>query len=310
MNTSPTCALNGIDYHLLLLTSQITASRVTTIRGNGSESWCYETQRSSLPASDDTLTLWVTAMLRAGLKTATVLVRIAGVEHRLKVAGCPVEAKPLRALVKAAKRIRREGERQMRPITAEQLWRVSRLMDPGTVRGIRDRAGIVVGVATGMRRSELAGLEVDDVHFVEPGLLISLKRSKTDQYGVGRVIGVFRGQKADSCPVRTLEAWIRCRGQQPGPLFYAMRANHLFIGTGITREAISQVIKGAVRNIALDSPQYAGHSLRAGFVTCAGENGASELSIMKRTGHRNSATIHRYMRPVEAFTNDPLAGKL
>lgn len=265
--------------------------------------------RVPLPTSEDTLTLWITAMLHEGKSVNTVQTRISGVLSHLADAGCPVERGRLMQLVRTARR-HAKPERRKRPITAEELWKIARVLDPSTVRGTRDRAIVVLGFASACRRSEIAALDMADIEFVRQGLLIHLRRSKTDQHGEGRDIGIHRGERADTCPVRGLQAWIAVRGSQPGPLFYAMKNHDLLTERRMPPEGIADVVKATTRKIGLDPSQYGGHSLRSGFVTCAGENGATELAIMKRTGHKRSASVHRYMRPVTAFTTNPLAGKL
>lgn len=153
-------------------------------------------------------------------------------------------------------------------------------------------------------------LDVEDVRFAPKGLLVQLRHSKTDQLGRGRQVGIDRGDKPDTCPVRTLKAWITCRGEQPGPLFLKVQASGDISHERLGPEGIARAIKRGVKRIGLNAHLYAGHSLRSGFVTAAAENGASELAIMKRTGHRSVEMVHRYFRPLEAFSTNPLQNLL
>ena len=88
----------------------------------------------------------------------------------------------------------------------------------GTI-GARDRALILLGFAGAFRRSELVGLDVADCAFGKDGLTVTLRRSKTDQDGAGRKIGIPYGSNPDTCPVRTIQAWIEHAGIGAGPLF-------------------------------------------------------------------------------------------
>ena len=91
--------------------------------------------------------------------------------------------------------------------------------EKGRVRGIRDRAVLVFGFAAGMRRSELAALDLGDVEISSQGVKVHLRRSKTDQSGEGRWLGIFPGSKAETCPVASLSTWVEARGTQAGWLF-------------------------------------------------------------------------------------------
>lgn len=73
--------------------------------------------------------------------------------------------------------------------------------------------------ACGFRRSELVGLNVEDVEFTTDGLIITLQRSKTDQEGQGRKIGIPFGGSPLTCPVRALRAWLDAAQLTEGPVF-------------------------------------------------------------------------------------------
>jgi integrase len=274
--------------------------------------WCEAEELPSLPATENTISLWVTSLLMDGLKTTTVAAWIAGIIHYHRESRQPSPCGPsVRRIITGARRLRREQPEGKRAISVLELWKISRLMNPKTAAGARNRALMVLGFAGAFRRSELSGLDLRDVQFVPKGLMVTLRWSKTDQTGEGRLVGIFRGDNPDTCPVRILQWWIDFRGNQPGPLFPSITAggsilySHRLMGDGVV-----QVIKRGVRSIGLDPHFYAGHSLRAGFVTAAALNGATEMAVMARTGHKTSRMLHRYFRPVAAFAVNPLAGKL
>ena len=146
------------------------------------EKWCKSASREPLPASPETVSLWVASMLSAGLRVSTVDLRITGISHFHKEAGYPPPLGPeVRRVVNGARRLRHETPCQKRALTPKQIWKISRLMDEKTARGLRDRALIVLGFAGAFRRSELAALTVGDVTFTQKGLLARLRWSKTDR---------------------------------------------------------------------------------------------------------------------------------
>jgi integrase len=174
--------------------------------------------------------------------------------------------------------------------------------------GVRNKAILLFGFASAMRRSELSALDVDDIDILKKGVRVQIGRSKTDQEGKGRTIGIFRSAKVRSCPVAALEKWLSIRGHKKGPLF-----TNLSNSAPKTKEpqrlggrGIWKVVKGAVDSIGLDAERYAPHSLRAGCITAAIEGGTAESIIMTLTGHRSIASVARYVRPANMWKHNPL----
>src|ERR1019366_348735 len=180
--------------------------------------------------------------------------------------------------------------------------------DASTI-GIRDRALILLGFAGAFRRSELVGLDVDDCVFGKDGLTVTLRRSKTDQAGAGRKIGIPYGSNPDTCPVRTIQAWIEHGGIGAGPLFRSINRHGQVQPGRLSGIDVARVVKKLAQRAGLDSAKYAGHSLRAGHATSAAIAGASERSIMNQTGHRSVQMVRRYIRDGNLFRENS-AGKL
>src|SRR5262249_33580424 len=148
-----------------------------------------------------------------------------------------------------------------------------------------ERAIVLFGFASALRRSELAGLDLADVRLVVRGAIVCVAKSKNDQEGEGRELGVHRGRWQQTCPVPALEAWIAKRGEWDGPLFAAIGRTGVVGRSRLSGAAIAGVVKAAAKRAGLDPSRYGGHSLRAGCATSAAEGGASDLAIMGRTGH-------------------------
>ena len=186
--------------------------------------------------------------------------------------------------------------------------------DAGLI-GLRDRALILLGFAGAFRRSELVGLSIEDCAFGKDGLTVTLRRSKTDQAGAGRKIGIPYGSNPVTCPVRNLNDWIEQAGigdgagEAGGPLFRSInRHGHVQPG-GLSGIDVARVVKKLAERAGLDAGKYAGHSLRAGHATSAAIAGASERSIMAQTGHRSVQMVRRYIREGSLFRENS-GGKL
>jgi integrase len=180
--------------------------------------------------------------------------------------------------------------------------------DAGLI-GTRDRALILLGFAGAFRRSELVGLDVEDCVFGKDGLTVTLRRSKTDQTGEGRKIGIPYGSNPDTCPVRNVQAWLEIAGATAGPLFRSINRHGQVQAGRLSGIDVARVVKKLAERAGLDAGKYAGHSLRAGHATAAAIAGASERSIMRQTGHRSVQMVRRYIRDGSLFRENS-AGKL
>jgi integrase len=167
--------------------------------------------------------------------------------------------------------------------------------------GVRDRALLLVGWAGALRRSELVALRVEDLEFAEGGVVMQIRKSKTDQDGRGQEIGVPCGSSDDVCPVTALREWLGEAGISAGPVFRKIDqwgnvgVNALHPGT------VADIVKKRVSVLGLDPSLFSGHSLRAGLATSAAQAGASELTIMAQTRHASSAMVKRYIRRGNLF---------
>jgi len=170
-----------------------------------------------------------------------------------------------------------------------------------TARGTRDAALILLGFASALRRSELAGLELADIEPKPEGLLIRVRKSKTDPEARGQLVGVAHGSHAETDPVTALDAWLERRGTEPGPLFLGFRYDRIgtrpFTGSGLAR-----MLKERAAAAGIPSERISGHSLRAGHATTAALAGVGLDRIAAQTRHtRISTLVEHYIRPLEAM---------
>lgn len=270
--------------------------------------WCAAMGRRSLPATPETVAYYLTSLLVEGKKVTTARRRVCAIVHHHRSQNCPSPAsEDIYELLNAAQRLRRERPRQMRPLLVSQLRSISRLLrEEGTKRAMRDRALLVLGFASALRRSSIAALSMRDIEFASEGVVITLYYEKNDQQGKGRRIGLPGGRQRHTCPVRCLQDWLKLRGSGDGPLFPRLDRRHA--GGFMDGECVERILKRSVAKIGLDPcDRYGAHSLRAGFVTAAGEGGANELSIALQTGHRSLQTLRRYFRPHAVFRGNACA---
>jgi integrase len=275
------------------------------------EAWCLQFELQAFPAEPETVELYVVWSLQLhGYRIETVCVHLNAIADRHRSAGLPPVTTGARALIRNARRDLQEMPRHRAALTPKQLARISCDCDNGTRRGIRDRAILVLTFACGWRASEVAGLQMRHVEVREKALHLWQGVSKTDQEARGREVRIPRGRKADTCPVRLLTAWLEVRGMEPGPLFYAIDRYDRLLLRPIRRVTIYHLVKQVLERMGVDPARFGSHSLRTGMVTAAAEAGASDVAIMQRTGQRDIATFLRYVRPAQAFRNDPLRGVL
>ena len=148
---------------------------------------------------------------------------------------------------------------------------------PATLAGHRDRALLALGFAGAFRRSELVALEVADLTEVPDGLRVRIRRSKTDQEGEGAEIAIPRGYRLR--PVEAVQAWLAAAEISAGPVFRPVLKGGRVQGVPLTPHSAAQIVKTYAGRAGLDPVQFAGHSLRSGFLTSAAEAGASVFKM-------------------------------
>ena len=264
--------------------------------------WCQKAGRQELPANPVTLADYIADMAQKGYKPSTISRRCSGIARAHRLAGFPT---PLVGVARETMAgIRRElgvAPQQVAPLSVPDL-RMMCNSQPEELRGIRDRAILLVGFAGALRRSELVGLDVVDVKPADAGTVLTLRRSKTDQEGAGRQVGIPYGSHRETCPVRTLQQWLDIAEIDEGPIFRPIN-RHGTVGPGrLSDRSVAFVVQRAAKRAGLDPAKlFAGHSLRAGLATAAAGAGVSEHDIARTTGHRSVAVLRRYVRTATVF---------
>jgi len=204
------------------------------------------------------------------------------------------------------------AQRQAKPVSIEMLLQLAKpRKDLVPLRDLRDRVLLVVGFAGGFRRSELAQLTPQSLSFTPQGVHVTLKRSKTDQLGKGRVVALPPGPRP-MCPVNLLKTWLLVlRKADPAgaakPLFRRVD-RYGKIGSGLRGAAVGTILRRRMSMCGLEGNGFSAHSLRSGLVTAAARAGVPTWLIQRQTGHRSEGTVHRYIRGVSLFVQNAFTG--
>ena len=273
--------------------------------------WCEARRFDALPASPSTVALYASDLADQGRKVATIGQAMVAISSAHGAAGHPSpRADPnLRKVLRGIRRTLGVAQKEAAPALAEHLRRMVSAL-PTSIAGLRDRALLLVGFAGAFRRSELVGLELRDVLFSTEGLEVTLRRSKTDQEGRGRLVALPYSGTPEVCPVRALRAWLEASAIDAGPVFREV-TRHGKVGTGaLTGRSLSRLVKSAGVVAGLEGQNFSGHSLRAGFVTQAKIARKDEASIMRQTGHLSVAMVRKYDRRADLWRDNAAAGLL
>jgi len=269
--------------------------------------WCQAQGRESLPAGPETVALYVTG-LAGERKVATIQRRIAAISQAHQFAGheSPTGHVVVRTVMAGIRRAKGTAQAGKRPILTEDL-RALIAQVPDTATGQRDRALLLLGFAGGFRRSELVGLNLTDLNFTRDGLVVMLRRSKTDQEAQGREVGIPYGSNPATCPARAVRAWADALGEGDGPLFRPINRHGQVLNRRLTDKSVALVVKRWAAAAGIESGGVAGHSLRAGLATSAAAAGVPERAIMAQTGHRSVTTLRKYIRSGSLFLENAAA---
>lgn len=268
----------------------------------------FDAWGGTIPSTDQQLACYL-ADYAEELSVATLSRRIASISkaHTANGVPSPTTSELVKATLRGIKRRRGTAQTQAKPLLKEDLFQVLASMGEG-MREARDRALLLLGFAGGFRRSELVGLDHGDIQHVRQGLVVTLHRSKTDQLGAGRRIGIPFG-RTRWCPVTALDDWIARSSVDAGPTFRPVNRHGQVSDQRLSGEAIAVVVQERLAAAGYDPDGYSGHSLRAGFATSAAQAGASSWKIRAQTGHASDAMLARYIRDGELFS-DNAAGAL
>ena len=260
--------------------------------------FCIDNNVNHLPSDPRIISLYLTKLAKTS-KFSTLKRRIASISVIHKMKGHYLDTKHPIIIenLLGIKRVKGSNQKAKKPILINDLKLIINVIDETkqtNKRKIRDKAIILVGFSGGFRRSELVNIEYEDIEFVNEGVKIFIKRSKTDQSGEGMIKAIPYFDNELFCPVKSLKLWINHSEIKAGKIF------------DISDKSVALIIKKYASLAGLDSNKYGGHSLRSGFATSAAESGAEERNIMAMTGHKTTQMVRRYIHEANLFKNNAL----
>jgi site-specific recombinase XerD len=273
--------------------------------------FCIQNEFKSLPSEPKIVSLYLTHLSTKDIKMSTLKRRLVsiGVIHKLKGHYLDTKHPSIIENIMGIKRRKGSVQKGKKPILINNLKDIINTIDKekkDEIKKIRDRSIILIGFSGGFRRNEIVSLDYDDLDFVPEGLKITLKRSKTDQFGEGTLKGLPYFDSSQYCPVLSLKKWIETSNIKSGPLFRRFSKGSKLTDYRLTDQTVALLIKKYLNLAGIDSKNYSGHSLRSGFATTAAESGAEERSIMAMTGHKSTEMVRRYIKEANLFKNNAL----
>ncbi|WP_424947795.1 site-specific integrase [Candidatus Spongiihabitans sp.] len=270
-------------------------NNITVLPANHQDVARFLVETATRPAANGKLPAWGTVMLwRSAINRKHVDQNVAS----------PTNHPQVTDVCKGLARLRGTRPRQVKAL---REYHIKAMLGncPDTLIGRRDAAIIVLGFAAALRRSEICGLTVDDIEVIDDNerlrMFLHIRKSKTDQNGVGQKIAVPAGKKLK--PIKRLQDWLDAADILSGPVFQTMSRGGKLRGSPMHHTDVPRIVKHYAASIGLDASEIAGHSLRAGFVTSAAVHGARIDKIMEVTRHRNPATVMKYIRDADSFTD-------
>ena len=273
--------------------------------------FCTQNGFKSLPSEPKIVSLYLTHLSTKNIKMSTLKRRLVsiGVIHRLKGHYLDTKHPSIIENVMGIKRRKGSIQKGKKPLLINNLKQIINVIDNdqnNKIKKLRDRTIILIGFSGGFRRNEIVSLDYDDLDFVTEGLKINLRRSKTDQFGVGLVKGLPYFNNTQYCPVLSLKKWIEVSHINSGPIFRRFSKGSKLTNNRLTDQTVAIIIKKYLKIAGIESKNYSGHSLRSGFATSAAESGVEERNIMAMTGHKSPEMVRRYIKEANLFKNNAL----
>jgi site-specific recombinase XerD len=275
-------------------------------------SWCQTMDLSALPAAPSTVAMFLAAEANNGTAPSTLNRRLSAI--RLMHLGArvvsPHNAVEIQEVMRGIRRLSTRGVVKKEAAVDEQIKQMVDTCDLTTYQGQRDRALLLLGFAGAMRRSELVALDVAHLKVSEEGFVVTIAKSKTDQEARGQTIAIPRVPDSRYCPVQAALDWIAIAGIEQGALLRRVTKGNKFTLDRLTDQSVARVIKRLAARAGLMASQYAGHSLRSGFLTSAAQQRASIFKMQAQSRHKSLDVLSGYVRAQELFEDHAGEGLL
>lgn len=264
------------------------------------EAYCARRDLTAVPATTNTTAAYLAYLATEGLRPSSIQRAAAAIRYAHRLAGheAPTSAETVKATMRGIRRTVGSATIQKTAATSDCV-RDMLAACPDTLRGKRDRALLALGFAGAFRRSELQALTVADLVEKADGYEVVIRTSKTDQTGEGQTIAIPQGSRMR--PVEMVMAWLKAASIKSGPIFRPINKGGRVSDQAMTGESIAAVVKQYAKACGYDPANFAGHSLRAGFLTSAAEAGSSVFKMMEVSRHKSIDTLRHYVRRADLF---------
>ncbi len=272
--------------------------------------FCAKHGLNSLPTEPKIVSLYLTHLSKNS-KISTLRRRLVSISmvHKLKGHYLDTKHPIIVENLMGIRRVKGSVQKGKKPILINHLKLVINAINKKKVEEIkkfRDKSLILIGFSGGFRRTELISIDYEDLEFVPEGLKISIRRSKTDQFGEGMIKGIPYFSNEIYCPIVNLKKWLDISKINSGPIFRRFSKGSSLTNTRLSDQSVVLLIKEYLNLAGIENKNFAGHSLRSGFATVAAESGADERSIMAMTGHKTTQMVRRYIKEANLFKNNAL----
>ena len=272
--------------------------------------FCFRHGLNSLPTEPKIVSLYLTHLSKNS-KFSTLRRRLVSISmvHKLKGHYLDTKHPIIVENLMGIRRVKGSIQKGKKPILINHLKLIINSINEkktDETMKLRDKAIILIGFGGGFRRTELISIDYDDLEFVPEGLKITVRKSKTDQFGEGMIKGIPYFDDKDYCPVINLRNWLEISKINSGPIFRRFSKGSVLTDNRLTDQSVVLLIKEYLKLAGIENKNFAGHSLRSGFATVAADAGADERSIMAMTGHKTTQMVRRYIREANLFKNNAL----
>ena len=272
--------------------------------------FCAKHGFDSLPTEPKIVALYLTNLSKTS-KISTLRRRLVSISmvHKLKGHYLDTKHPIIIENLMGIKRLMGSFQKGKKPLLINHLKLIVDVINQQKIDEIkkaRDKSIILIGFGGGFRRTELISIDHEDLEFVSEGLKITLRRSKTDQFGEGMIKGLPYFTNENYCPVINLKKWLELSNIKSGPIFRRFTKGSSLTSNRLTDQTVVLLIKSYLNLAGIENSKYSGHSLRSGFATVAAESGADERSIMAMTGHKTTQMVRRYIKEANIFKNNAL----
>ena len=272
--------------------------------------FCAKHGFKSLPSEPKIISLYMTHLSK-NLKISTLRRRLVSISmvHKLKGHYLDTKHPIIIENLMGIKRLKGSIQKGKKPLLINNLKSIINVVNELKIdekKKLRDKSIILIGFGGGFRRNEIISINHEDLEFVPEGLKITVRRSKTDQFGEGMVKGLPYFNNEIYCPVKNLQKWLEISQIKSGPIFRRFAKGLSLTNKRLTDQSVVLLMKEYLNLAGIENKNFAGHSLRSGFATVAAESGADERSIMAMTGHKSTQMVRRYIREANLFKNNAL----